>query len=167
MPTSRDDDIRQGIENDRKIVRSTLAGVIAKIKEIGQDQYQGQVFDNIYAIFTQLDVTERRILLKGLINICFIVESEILTNGNTSLKEVKTAVEETGAAIHDEISTMEDFNTKEMIKMKNSITRTVIILLTVCIGIAFIVATVMSKNPLESFASYGESVRILAEIFGF
>lgn len=165
--TIKEDDIRRGIENDRKTIRTTLAGVITKIKEIGNEQYNGQVFDNVYGIFTQLDVTERRILLKGLINICFIVETEILSSTNTSLREIKTAVLETGATIQEELTDMEKFNAQEMVKMKSSVTRIVIIIFSVFLGLAFIFATVFSQNPLESLTKYSEGVKVIAEIFGF
>ena len=72
----------------------TLIGVISKVKEIADAEYDGKVYDNILAIFNKLQTREKRVLLKGLINICFVVEDKILVSTD-DLIEVKEAISDT------------------------------------------------------------------------
>ena len=50
--------------------QKTLLAVIKKMRRISADQYDSKTYDNIYSIFMQLAVQEKRILLKGFINLC-------------------------------------------------------------------------------------------------
>lgn len=62
----------------RNIRKLSLATVVSKVKHISEVQFEGKVYDNILAIFNQLTISEKRILLRGLIGICFTVEQSIL-----------------------------------------------------------------------------------------
>jgi len=57
-----------------------LITVIAKIKNISESEYDGKIYDNILAIFNKLSTKEKRVLLRGLINLCFLVEDKVLLN---------------------------------------------------------------------------------------
>lgn len=61
--------------------KKTLASVISRVKQISEDQYDGKIYDNILAIFNQLTTIEKRVLLRGLIGICFVVDEKILERG--------------------------------------------------------------------------------------
>lgn len=96
----------------------TLQGVIIKIKEIAADQYDGKIYDNILSIFNQLETPEKRVFLKGLINLCFIVEDRILSDSVT-MGQVKTAVEDAKETIQAEIGDIEKINKIELIRLKS------------------------------------------------
>lgn len=88
----------------------TLEKVIQKIHDIGNDEYEGKLYDNILPIFNSLTTREKRVYLRGLVNICLIIESSVSRN-------TKAAVEATNK-VHDEIGDIEDFNTRENIMLK-------------------------------------------------
>lgn len=98
--------------------RVSLQGVITKIKDIAADQYEGKVYDNILSIFNQLETPEKRVFLKGLINLCFIVEDRILADSVT-MNQVKTAVEDAKETIQAEIGDIEKINKIELIRLKS------------------------------------------------
>ena len=64
--------------SNRNPKKLSLATVIVKVKHISEVQYEGRVYDNILPIFNQLSTIERRVLLRGLIGICFTIEDQIL-----------------------------------------------------------------------------------------
>lgn len=111
----------------------TLIGVIAKVKEIAERDYNGMIYDNILAIFNKLATKEKRVLLKGLINICFVVEDKILVSTD-DLLEVKDAITETKGKI-EVISTVEENNklelAKQLVRLKTIIVQAFILLLLV------------------------------------
>lgn len=104
-----------------------LQTILKKVKEIADDQFDGEVSDNILSIFNQLSTPEKRILLKGLINICMLLEKSVLTSEldnetlatKENISEIKTTVKTAEDAIHDDIFNIEAFNQKEMIKLRS------------------------------------------------
>ncbi len=58
--------------------KTTLAGVVLRVKHIANEQYDSKVYENIIPIFDQLTLGEKRILLRGLIGICFVVDEKVL-----------------------------------------------------------------------------------------
>lgn len=59
-----------------------LISVIAKVKRIAEMDYDNKVYDHILSIFNKLTTSEKRVLLRGLINICFIVEDKVVLNSS-------------------------------------------------------------------------------------
>lgn len=60
--------------NQRKL---GLAAVISKVRKTADVQYDGKVYENIMPIFNQLSTSEKRVLLRGLIGICFTIEEKV------------------------------------------------------------------------------------------
>lgn len=122
--------------------RVTLIGVIAKVKEIADRDYDNKIYENILAIFNKLNTQQKRILLKGLINICFVVEDKVLVS-TADLLEVKDAVLETKGRIESSQS-IEEGNkvelAKQLIKMKTLIIEAVILFLLTCLVIILVIA---------------------------
>ena len=102
--------------------------IIAKVKEIAERDYKGKIYDNILTIFNKLTTREKRILLKGLINICFVVEDKVLVSSN-DLVEVKDQLTENRNAF----MSIEESNklelAKQLVKLKVLIMRVLSLLL--------------------------------------
>lgn len=60
--------------NQRKL---GLSSVISKVRKTAEVQYDGKVYENIMPIFNQLSTSEKRVLLRGLIGICFTIEEKV------------------------------------------------------------------------------------------
>lgn len=108
--------------NKRTKTKVSLASVILKIRTIANDHYHGKVYDNILPIFNQLTTVEKRILLRGLMGICFIVEDKILAETET-VRDIKHQVETTvKRSVDDKTSETEEKleieNQKQLISMK-------------------------------------------------
>ena len=98
--------------------RVTLAFVITKIKTLAAKKYDNKIYDNVLAIYNSLTVTEKRVLLKGLINICFIVEREVIVD-KTPFDEVKEELNRMDNHLFNEISNIEAYDQLELIKLKS------------------------------------------------
>jgi len=73
-------------KNDGNI---SLISVIGKVKNISDKEYDGRVYDHILTIFNKLTTREKRVLLRGLINIVFIVEDKVVLN-STDLDHLRS-----------------------------------------------------------------------------
>jgi predicted phosphohydrolase len=103
----------------------TVVGVINKIKYIADTKYEGKVYDNIMPIFNKLNTDEKRVLLKGLMNICFIFEDKFVVE-TQAIEEVKVLVKENKDTIENEIENIEQFNQRELIRLKTWLVKTVV-----------------------------------------
>lgn len=95
----------------------TLIDVIAKVKHIAEVKYDGKVYDHILSIFNGLNTREKRVLLRGLINICFIVEDKVLIN-STDLDDVRNVVTSNTEQLEKsekKLTAQEETNRKEMV----------------------------------------------------
>lgn len=139
----------------QKIV--TLIEVIAKVKNISDAEFQSKVYDNILTIFNRLNTKEKKVLLKGLINICFIVEDKVLIN-TSDLVEVKEAVKHAEDSITAGVVTVEEYNQLELIRLKSWLVKVIAsLLLTGLMGFMLITAVL---NP-----GHGISIGILDNLF--
>ena len=59
--------------------RITLTNVVARIKQNAIDNYDNKIYDNVLPIYNDLSIRERKVLLRGLINLLFLVEQEVNT----------------------------------------------------------------------------------------
>lgn len=104
---------------------TSLIGVIAKVKDIAERDYSGMIYDNILAIFNKLGTKEKRVLLKGLINICFVVEDKVLVS-TSDLLEVKEAVLKTKNKV-EALPSIEEANkielARQLVKLKTLIVK--------------------------------------------
>lgn len=94
----------------------TLVGVIKKFKSIADEQYEGKMYDHVLTIFNKLTIKEKRVLLKGLINICFITEDRILVdmdNLDELRKDIKKAVVDVEYT-HKKVKETSEHNNKEI-----------------------------------------------------
>ena len=103
----------------------TVVAVINKIKYIADSKHEGKVYDNIMSIFNKLNTDEKRVLLKGLMNICFIFEDKFVVE-TQAIEEVKVLVKENKDTIETEIENIEQFNQKELIRLKTWLVKTVV-----------------------------------------
>jgi len=131
--------------------RISLISVISKVKLIAEKDYNGNVYEHILSIFNKLTTTEKRILLRGLINICFIVEDKVLIN-STDLDVIRTAVEDTNG-INDgnnEVGVSVEDVKMELIKMRRYFLKLILISLLVIISIIVITVTTFDSNIYDS-----------------
>ncbi len=98
--------------------RTTLKGVVAKVKTIGARDYDDKIFDNILPIFNKLQNEEKRVLLKGLINIVMIVDDKVIVDAN-ALRNLEETVESIQETAHQDSANIEHINRVEMIKLKS------------------------------------------------
>lgn len=103
----------------------TVVAVINKIKYIADSKYEGKVYDNITIIFNKLNTDEKRVLLRGLMNICFIFQDKFVVE-TQAIEEVKVLVKENKDTIENEIENIEQFNQKELIRLKTWFVKTVV-----------------------------------------
>lgn len=103
----------------------TVVAVINKIKYIADSKYEGKVYDNITIIFNKLNTDEKRVLLRGLMNICFIFQDKFVVE-TQAIEEVKVLVKENKDTIETEIENIEQFNQKELIRLKTWLVKTLV-----------------------------------------
>ena len=168
------EDIRKAMEVEDKQQQRSLLGIITKMKRIAVEQYEGRIYDNIYSIFSQLSTTERRMFLKGVMNILLIVEdkasSGLLVNQayipTSGLNSIKTAVQDAEVHITENLSNIEQFNAKEMVKLKTTITTIAVV--TVAVGIVgmLFISVYLSNSKGETIGLFAELFKIVAEVLG-
>lgn len=122
--------------NTPKEEKTTLVSVIDRVKKIADEQHEGKVYDNVLAIFDQLSLRERQTLLRGLINICFLVDNRLLEDSSVSNGCSKTILDH-------EIDTIESYNKKELIGLKTWLVKMVFktLLAGVCIYVLLVAVT--------------------------
>jgi len=103
----------------------TVVAVINKIKYIADTKYEGKAYDNIMIIFNKLNTDEKRVLLRGLMNICFIFEDKFVVE-TQAIEEVKVLVKENKDTIENEIENIDQFNQRELIRLKTWLVKTVV-----------------------------------------
>jgi hypothetical protein len=63
--------------SDKAKERISLRSVLDKIEKAADEQYDGRVYENILAIFKELEITEQRVFLRGLINIVLTFKNDL------------------------------------------------------------------------------------------
>lgn len=167
--TSFHDDIAKVLSIESKEEAQTLSGVVNKLKAIAEEQYGNMLYDNIYSIFNQLTVRERRILLKGITNVLLLVPV------NTGPKEPTATVEnnQRSSTVNevdiriDEDNDVEKFNKMEMIKLKSRLSIIAIVTLAVTLFGAAMVSVFYSESRTETISIFSELGKIISEVLGF
>lgn len=95
----------------------TLARVIAKVKKIADEEFDGKLYDNVMAIFNELSVRERIIFLRGLMHFCSIIEMTVLNQVNDKAQESPFSPNEMTSALECEVNVIERANAQEMAKL--------------------------------------------------
>lgn len=160
--------------------KEKLSDVINKVKTIANESYDGKVYDNILNIFADLTIKEQRTLLKGLINICFIVETQVEENteniesNKNRIEENKHAIEtnqekikevyEKIETVKDEIIDIDAINKVELIKLKTFLTKALIVLLIMLLLFAMFIA-VFFDGPSGFSSITIKILEITKEIF--
>lgn len=167
-------DLRAGTSLEESRQEKTLPAIIKKMRGIAQEQFNGRIYDNIYGIFMQLTVHEKRMLLKGIINILLIVEDK--TNNGTLVSEayvettnlgaVKQTVLDAEQHITSNLSDIEEFNKVEMIKLRSKITIIVVIFALLSLFGMMMVAIYLSQSKTETLSMFTEFGKIIAEMLG-
>lgn len=127
--------------------RTTLSGVILKLKEIARSKYSNKLYDHILPIYAELETSEKEIFLKGMIGICRVVEERVLV-GSVNMNEVSSQVRRIGRdvkeTIHSEVSDIEKINKIELIKLKSWMVKAGSV--TVLVGLLGVLAIVVFLN---------------------
>lgn len=146
--------------------KTTLQGVVAKIKQIGAEEYDNKIYENILSIFNTLTTTEKRILLRGLINICFIVEDRVLVD-KEALTELKDSIDSTKQQMATSKQDIEAYNQQELIKLKNWLVKAVSIIAVIFLGLAFLLVIFLKDDDAaSSFAIFKTLGEIFEVVFG-
>jgi hypothetical protein len=149
---------------DHKNNNDTLIAVINKIRSIAIMEYDNKIYDNIHIIYEKLSGIEKRILLKGLINVCFIVEGKALVN-STDLIDVKESLLNTNTKIDATSKEIEDLNAREMIKLKTWLIKLVSIFILIFIAFSiYITYKVTGVSALSTDKAVGILEFILKEV---
>lgn len=140
----------------------TLAKVIAKFKQIADEDFDGKIYENVMSIFNELSVKERALLLRGLINFCFIVEDEIVKN-TCALTMVKVSEDEKRNAIDSEISDLEAHDSAEALKLKYWLIKFAFAILTIA-GFGALIAIAL-VNPIKITDLFKDLFTVVKLIF--
>lgn len=129
---------------------TTLSGVLVKVKSIALNNYNDRIYDNILPIFSTLHTTEKKIFLKGLLNICYIMND----GEQVSVKKVKEMVDTSKTATDLEIANLDQANKLELIKLKSWMIKLFAITVTFLI-IAIVVGflSILSPEDLTKLGS--------------
>lgn len=172
--TTAQEDIDAAQREELKDEQTSLPGVITKMKLIGAQQYEGKMFDNIYSIFNQLLVSEKRLLLKGVINMLFIIEDKTI-NGSLvnqpyahviAITKVQEAVAQVEVHMSENISNLEDFNRREMIKLRSRITMVGFVMVFSTIIGVFIASMYLSNTKSDTLGTFSQFGKIVFEVLG-
>lgn len=145
--------------------RTTLRDVIDKMEKTAVDTYDGRFYENIYAIFMELEVPERKIYLRGLANIVLTFKNDVRVDAPRPIVEdafvpmeidraKKPAVEE-DKELTDERPLLEidEYNRKELIRLKSWAAKFVMKVIAIAIlGTVALVYTVGDQSKaMETF----------------
>lgn len=142
-------------------IKTTLQAVVSKIKQLGAEEYDGKIYENILSIFNTLTTTEKRTLLRGLINICFIVEDRVLVD-KEALTELKDTIDSTKQKMVNSKTDIEEFNKKELIKLKSWLVKVVSTIVLIFLGLSFLLVIFLKDDASSSFHIF----KTLSDIFG-
>ena len=124
---------------------TTLIGVVSKVKDIGEREYSNKIYDHIHQIYHQLTEREQVVLLRGLINICFIVEGKVLVD-SSELTTVRNEIAGSKEAILDTENSNKIALAKEIIKLKIILIKSILAAL-LCIIIGLFLTIILANNP--------------------
>lgn len=119
---------------------ASLREVVDKLKRIAELEFENKLCDNILTIFNRLHVWEKKVLLRGMINICFIIDSKKSTGKDNPEPE----------ALEAGVTTIEDYNKIELIKLKTWLvkaTATIAALIVVCFIFILLNVSYETTNP--------------------
>jgi hypothetical protein len=142
----------------------SLLAVIAKIKNIADSEFENKVYDNILTIFNRLNTREKKILLKGLINICFIIDNKVLVNSN-DLLDVKAAVKCAEDIIVSSNNSVEEYNKVELIKLKSWLVKTTTLALLIGILVTIIITAKASASDGTASSLVDNLLAVMKVIF--
>ena len=104
-----------------------FSDVIDKFRIIADNEYEGEIYDNVLSIYMQLTHSERKLFLKSLLQVYFIF-SRSIQEPTTEIDQIRANKPKTEAkdkkpkepcaAIQGEIEDIDDANEYELIKLK-------------------------------------------------
>ena len=142
----------------------TLAKVIAKFKSIAEDEFDGKLYENALTIFNELSVKERAMLLRGLINICYIVDEQVLADRHPET-DVKISEQEKESAIKCEIDAM-GTDHEQMVKLKYWLIRFGVATFTI-FGLCMIAAVMMTgPGNMKALEFFDTGMKVFKLIIG-
>jgi len=145
------------------VEKLTLHYVIAKIKTIGRTQYDNKVYENILAIFNQLSTREKRILLKGLINTCFLME-DAFNSINTQI--VQSPEVDRKIRNESEVDDIESYNKKELVNLKTWLAKAGFVSMSLFFTFVIVVVIIFSSSDNFVIKSLGHIGEVLKAVFG-
>lgn len=129
--------------SDKSKEKLSLRSVLDKIEKAADEQYDGRVYENILAIFKELEIAEQRVFLRGLINICLTFKTDITSERHHTVSAVAPTlpdvivsqstpsipVEVLSASPQtipmnfptdlDDAGTIDEYNARELIRLKS------------------------------------------------
>lgn len=142
----------------------TLAKVIAKFRSIAENEFDGKLYENALTIFNELSVKERAMLLRGLINICYIVDEQVLADRHPET-DVKVTEKEKESAIKCEIDDMA-IDHEHMVRLKYWLIRFGVSVFTVFALCAMAAVMVTGPGNFKIFEYFDTGLKIFKLIIG-
>ena len=142
-----------------------LHEVVSKIRYIADHEYDGKVYENILTIYHQLTTREREVLLRGVINICFLAQESV-----SCTRPHRTENKVSGEVDH-EIKDIEDYNDFEMAKLRSWLVKMIAITVALMFFgfLGFMVFTTSSPdgNTSSSISSmFGNIIDVVKILIG-
>lgn len=138
--------------SDKLKERISLRSVLDKIEKAAEEQYDGRIYENILAIFKELEISEQRVFLRGLVNICLTFKTDLTIEKQHELPVASPAVPEAPPVVTslpipmpvsppkpqntptpavpqnfptdlDAAGSLEEYNARELIKLKSWVVR--------------------------------------------
>ena len=95
-----------------------FSDVIDKFRIIADNEYDGEIYDNVLSIYMQLTHSERKLFLKSLLQAYFIFNRSIQEPGTEIVQATAKKPKEPCSAIQGEIEDIDSANEYELIKLK-------------------------------------------------
>lgn len=143
-----------------------LSEILAKMKDISEKKYAGDFINNVLNIFADLSMSEQRDLLKGLINICFVIEDQInennckIADNQKAIIAIKTDITGNVDSIKGELRDLETYNKKELIKLKSWFVKTLTIA-AIVIFVIFLGILVFSNESGSAVGAVDSAFNVL------
>lgn len=142
-----------------------LVGAITKVRALAAVQFDNDIYENIYAIYSQLTLKEKKVFIKGMTEMSSMAEDPNLENKILAV-EFKKFEHIPKSAIQDEIDEIEDYNKMELIKLKSWLVKatTVIVVSGFVLVIGFSIMFTGTDNVLlRSLGHVGDVLKAVVE----
>jgi hypothetical protein len=135
----------------------TLLTVANKVQQIADKEYNGNIFDNVLTIFRRLSVSERRVMLIGIMGI-------YLCSSNTKRAPTTPVIYEK-PTVEVEIGHIETYNHQELMKLKSWLVKTITLTILASLGLIFLIGATIEKSEHNLIAALVDFFAVLKVMF--